>query len=34
MVFIVEALLFIASAVLAWHIGATQRPIIGKEAQA
>jgi BCD family chlorophyll transporter-like MFS transporter len=34
MVFIVEALLFIASAVLAWRIGATQRPIIGKEAQA
>ena len=34
MVFIVEALLFIVSAVLAWRIGATQRPIIGKEAQA
>ena len=34
MVFIVEAILFIASAVLAWRIGATQRPIIGKEAQA
>lgn len=34
LVFIVEALLFIASAILAWRIGAAPRPIIGKEAQA
>ena len=34
LVFILEALLFIASAVLAWRIGATSRPIIGKELQA
>ncbi len=34
LVFVVEALLFIASAILAWRIGAAPRPIIGKEAQA
>jgi BCD family chlorophyll transporter-like MFS transporter len=34
LVFIVEALLFIASAVLAWRIGASPRPIMRKEVQA